>query len=65
MSKSRLDLRWKWLYIVCHNDRGVEWFDKLTTSLVQRLNMIAGWSNWKLVGLITRRLQVQVLPPLL
>ena len=24
----------------------------------------AGWSNWELVGLITRRLQVQVLPPL-
>ena len=24
---------------------------------------VAGWSNWQLVGLITRRLQVQVLPP--
>ena len=24
---------------------------------------IAGWSSWQLVGLITRRSQVQVLPP--
>ena len=24
---------------------------------------IAGWSNWKLVGLITRRLSVRIRPP--
>ena len=26
-------------------------------------DIIAGWSSWKLVGLITRRSQVQVLSP--
>ena len=29
------------------------------------LDFIAAWSNWQLVGFITRRLQVRVLPPLL
>ena len=47
-------------------ERNLAKVEVASSSLVSRSiqKFDAGWSSWQLVGLITRRSQVQVLPPL-
>ena len=45
---------------VCKSTQG---FESLILLFQININIIAGWSSWQLVGLITRRSQVQVLSP--
>ena len=49
---------------VCKSTQGFESLILLNSLFVGRnIYIIAGWSSWQLVGLITRRSQVQVLSP--